>query len=51
MKGISVKQAAEIVGGRLSGSGDAGRELMGYTNTGIILLPDSANLKEEWKEQ
>ena len=22
-----------------------------HTNTGIILLPDSANLKEEWKEQ
>ena len=38
MKGISVKQAAEIVGGRLSGSGDAGRELMG-------LVIDSRNVQ------
>ena len=29
MKGISVKQAAEAVGGRLSGSGDSELELKG----------------------
>ena len=38
MKGISVKRAAEIVGGRLSGSGDAGREL-----TGLVI--DSRNVR------
>lgn len=38
MKGISVKQAAEIVGGRLSGSGDAECELKG-------LVIDSRNVQ------
>ena len=38
MKGISVKRAAEIVGGRLSGSGDAGHEL-----TGLVI--DSRNVR------
>ena len=38
MKGISVKQAAEIVGGRLSGSGDAECEL-----TGLVI--DSRNVQ------
>lgn len=38
MKGISVKRAVEIVGGRLSGSGDAEREL-----TGLVI--DSRNMQ------
>ena len=42
MKGISVKQAAEAVGGRLSGSGDAGLELKGLVIDSRNVMPGFA---------
>ena len=42
MKGISVKQAAEAVGGRLSGSGDAELELKGLVIDSRNVMPGFA---------
>ena len=42
MKGISVKQAAEAVGGRLSGTGDAELELKGLVIDSRNIMPGFA---------
>ena len=42
MRGISVKQAAAIVGGKLSGKGDIERELRGLVIDSRLVEPDFA---------
>ena len=42
MRGISVKQAAAIVGGKLSGKGNVERELRGLVIDSRLVEPDFA---------
>ena len=55
-EGLKVKKTMEIGGKEYHAKYDTCQEgfifmSSSHTNTGIILVPDSANLKDEWKEQ
>ena len=55
-EGLKVKKTMEIGGKEYHVKYDTCQEgfvfmSSSHTNTGIILVPDNANLKEEWKEQ